>query len=282
MLEIRNLNKKFRTKKALNNINITLEEGIYGLLGANGAGKTTLIRCLTLLYSEGQEAIFLDGKPIGKNKNYLNEIGYLPQQFGLFKELTVYEAMVLLANFKGITKVKSANRIEECLSLVNLAEEKNKRVSALSGGMVRRLGIAQALLNNPKILIFDEPTAGLDPVERLRFKSILSKIDNKHTTTIISTHIVEDIEAVCEKVIVMDKGEIKACLSCQELSCIAANKVYELPEKDLSKLNANFYVEKIFDNSGENFARVISSKKLGFPLCTPNIEDGYLCLLKGI
>ncbi len=282
MLEIRNLTKKFKAKKALNNINIILEEGVYGLLGANGAGKTTLIRCLTLLYSEGQKTIFLDGEPVGKNKNYLNEIGYLPQQFGLFKELTVFEAMVLLANFKGVSKAESANIIEECLLLVNLTEEKGKRVSSLSGGMVRRLGIAQALINKPKILIFDEPTAGLDPMERLRFKSILSKIDKKNTTTIISTHIVEDIEAVCEKVIVMDNGEIKACLSCQELSCMAKNKVYELPEEESSKLNGNFYVEKIIDNNGEKFARVISSEKLDAPLCTPNIEDGYLCLLKGI
>lgn len=281
MLEVRNLTKTFKKKTALNDISITLDEGIYGLLGANGAGKTTLLRCLTLLYPEGRSTIFWDAEPVSKNKDYLDKIGYLPQQFGLFKELTILEAMRLMSNFKGVTKENACHMIEECLELVNLSNEKNKKVSSLSGGMIRRLGIAQALINYPNLLLFDEPTAGLDPMERLRFKTILSKID-KHKTIIISTHIVEDIEAVCQKVIIMDCGEIKACLTCSELRALAAEKVYEILETDVKKLPGKIYVEKIFERNGHKFARVLASEKQNFDTCTPNIEDGYLCVINGI
>lgn len=281
MLEIKNLTKTFKKKKALDNVSVELDNGIYGLLGANGAGKTTLIRCLTLLYKEGNSAIFMDGRPVTEDKNYLNKIGYLPQEFGMFKELSVFEAMKLLANFKGIEKQKSTEMIEQCIDFANLTEQKDKKVGALSGGMLRRLGIAQALLNNPKLLIFDEPTAGLDPMERLRFKSIVSEIE-KDKITIISTHIVEDIEALCEKVIVMDSGKIIACMTCEELRKYAQGKVYETDEKEVESLQDNCFVEKVFERDGRNYARVLSAQKIDATECVPSVEDGYLCLVNKV
>lgn len=281
MIEIRNLTKTFKKKKALNNINLKLYSGIYGLLGTNGAGKTTLIRCLTLLYPESKNTVYNNGILAYQDYDYLNKLGYLPQEFGLFRDLTVFDALLLLANFKGIEKTSAAEMINQCLRVTNLAEERDKKISSLSGGMLRRVGIAQALLNDPDLIIFDEPTAGLDPIERLRFKSIVSEID-KNKTVIISTHIVEDIESLCEKVIIMDSGEIKTCLSCDETRNIADGKVYEIPEEDAESLIGKIYIEKIYEHNQNKFARVLSSKKLNYPSCIPSVEDGYLCIIKGI
>ncbi len=281
MIEIINLNKNFKKKNVLNNINIKLNNGIYGLLGANGAGKTTLLRCLTLLYQEGNKSIYNDGVLVSKSKGFLNKIGYLPQQFGLFNELTVFEGMQLMANFKGMKKADAIEDINKCLQLVNLMEEKNKKIRALSGGMLRRLGIAQALLNDPKIIIFDEPTAGLDPMERLRFKSIISKIE-KDKTVIISTHIVEDVEAICDYVIIMEHGNIKGCMSCAELQKYANGKVFEIPENEMQKVKGCVYTEKTYERDGTIFARILSGQKQDYPICETNIEDGYLCIVNGI
>ena len=266
----------------INNMSFKVKKGEnIAVVGENGAGKTTLIRCLTLLYKEGNSAIFMDGRPVTEDKNYLNKIGYLPQEFGMFKELSVFEAMKLLANFKGVEKQKSTEMIEQCIDFANLTEQKDKKVGALSGGMLRRLGIAQALLNNPKLLIFDEPTAGLDPMERLRFKSIVSEIE-KDKITIISTHIVEDIEALCEKVIVMDSGKIIACMTCEELRKYAQGKVYETDEKAVELLQDNCFVEKVFERDGRNYARVLSAQKIDATECVPSVEDGYLCLVNKV
>lgn len=281
MIEIKNLNKSFKKKKVLHNINLKIDNGIYGLLGANGAGKTTLLRCMTLLYREGYKSLYFNDALASKNKKFLNKIGYLPQQFGLFNELTVFEGMQLLANFKGMKKIDAIEDIEKCLELVNLTKEKNKRIRALSGGMIRRLGIAQALLNNPEIIVFDEPTAGLDPMERLRFKSIISKIE-KEKTVIISTHIIEDIEAVCDYVIIIDNGEIKGCMSCIELQKHAEGKVFEVPEAEIKKLNGFVYTEKTYERDGVLFARILSDQKQDYQTCQTNIEDGYLCVINGI
>lgn len=281
MLEIRNLTKVFKKKEALCNISLSLEDGVYGLLGANGAGKTTLLRCIALLYSEGYASVFLNNENVAKDKNYLNKIGYLPQQFGLFKDLTVFEALMLMANFKGVKKHDATEAVEKCIEIVNLTEEKKKKVRALSGGMIRRLGIAQTLLNDPEIIIFDEPTAGLDPVERLRFKSIISKIE-KNRVIIISTHIVEDIEAVCDKVIIMDYGKVKSCSTCNELQAKAYGKVYEILETDMQQIIGKCYLEKTYENKDGVFARVLASEQQIFPPCAANIEDGYLCTIKEI
>ena len=203
MLTIHNLTKKFGRKLVLDNISFSFDNGVYGLLGPNGAGKTTLMRCLTKLYNTKDGVIFYNDVSITKDKEYLTHIGYLPQKFGLFKDLKVYEMMMLLANLKKVDSKQAKKMIYDSIKVVNLSDRINSRISTLSGGMIRRLGIAQALLDDPKIIIFDEPTAGLDPEERLRFKNIISEI-KKDKIIIISTHIVEDVEAVCDKVAIMN------------------------------------------------------------------------------
>lgn len=280
MIEVRNLSKSFGKKSVLKNVSFVLEKGVYGLLGANGAGKTTLIRCLTLLYPDKNNAILNNGVSITKDREYLANIGYLPQQFGLFKELSVENALKLLASLKELNKSQSSDDIEKCLELVNLSDEKDKRVSALSGGMLRRVGIAQALLGSPELIIFDEPTAGLDPIERLRFKSIISKMD-KDKIIIVSTHIVEDIDAVCDRVIVMDNGNMLGVYTCEELKSKADGKVYEMAENEIITAK-NSFVEKVFEQEGKTIKRVLSSERINGNQCNPTLEDGYLCVIEKI
>ena len=207
MLEMKAVQKSFKKKMVLKGIDCEIGEGVYGLLGPNGAGKTTLMRCIVGLYSLQGGQILFDGKDVAKNGDLLARIGYLPQKFGLFKELKVYNMMEYFATLKNIPKEEQRPAIEKSLEIVNLSERMGDRVGALSGGMIRRLGIAQAVLGEPEVILFDEPTAGLDPEERMRFKNIIASI-KKGRTILISTHIVEDVEAVCDHILVMDNGLI--------------------------------------------------------------------------
>lgn len=207
MLKIRNLNKKIKNKNIIDKLSLELDSGIYGLLGPNGAGKTTLLRCITGVYSVPKKVISIDDKYISGTPEYLKQIGYLPQTFGLFKDMKVYDMMMYLAGFKIKKESEAKDEVLATLEKVKLADRKNDKVKTLSGGMVRRLGIAQALIGNPKIIIFDEPTASLDPGERVRFKRIISELE-KDKIVIISTHIVSDVENLCNKVLVLDKGTI--------------------------------------------------------------------------
>ena len=170
MLEVKKLRKSFGRKEVLHDINLQLEARVYGLLGANGAGKTTLIRCMTGLYEPQEGEILYDHEPIHKSKSFRQDLGYLPQAFGMFQELTLYEMMDYICSLKKIAINKCASAIREALTRVNLEDKANDRIKTLSGGMVRRAGIAQAILGNPRVILLDEPTAGLDPGERARFK----------------------------------------------------------------------------------------------------------------
>lgn len=203
---VKNVEKKFGKNKVLNNLTIRFEKGIYGILGPNGAGKTTLLRCIVGIYDIQKGVIgFVDNQGEFCSPG-VGVIGYLPQKFGIFKNMSVRDFMLYFAEMKEIDKNLRDKEIEKCLKLVNLEESMKIKVKKLSGGMVRRLGIAQALLGQPEILIFDEPTTGLDPEERMRFKKIISQL-GKDRIVIISTHIIEDMEALCDKVIIMKKGE---------------------------------------------------------------------------
>lgn len=199
MVEIKNLSKKFRKKKVLNHLDLSLERGAYGMLGPNGAGKTTLLRCMLGLYPVCEGEISL-GAP-----NW--QIGYLPQNFGLFRELSVYDMLYYFCELKKIPKGEREEAIHQALTSVNLMDNTQTRISKLSGGMQRRVGIAQAILGNPPIIIFDEPTVGLDPEERKRFKELILKC-KENSIILFSTHIVSDIEDVCDKIIIMNKGKI--------------------------------------------------------------------------
>jgi len=279
LLQINHLSKQFGTKTALNDITFRFDNGVYGLLGANGAGKTTMMRCLTKLYPVPKNTIYYKGNCITTNKNFCDNIGYLPQKFGLFKDLKVYEMMQLMANLKKVNKSVVDQNIRNCIEIVNLTDRIDSKVGSLSGGMLRRLGIAQVLLNNPHIMIFDEPTAGLDPEERLRFKNIITQIkDDK--IIIISTHIVEDVEAVCDQVAIMKEGKIIFCGTCQEIENFAKDKVYVLPKNRIYEINGQYTEQKHFERDGVHMVKIVSSDPQNIDSCKPNIEDGYICIIK--
>lgn len=282
MIELNNVKKNFGKKEILKDINFSIGEGIYGLLGPNGAGKTTLIRCMTGLYPLTKGSITIDGKSISK-KNKAT-IGYLPQSFGLFKELSVDDSMKYFCNLKKIPKHERKKEIERCLHAVNMEENRKKSGAKLSGGMMRRVGVAQALLNNPDLILFDEPTAGLDPEERMRFKNIISNF-GEHETIIISTHIVEDIEACCDHVIVMNEGKLVCIKSCEELAAAAENKVYAVEKNRVADISGHHFIEKQFSRDGKIYYRVLSGTKddsVFMEPLEPTIEDGYMALIKEI
>lgn len=273
MIKIENLNKSFKKRKLFDNLSLSLDNDTYALLGPNGSGKTTLIRCLLSLYSY-KGNITIDGL-----KDSSDGTGYLPQSFGLFPDLSVYEAMEYFSLLKNIEN--ESEEINKCLSQVDMLNEKNTKCKKLSGGMVRRVGIAQALLGNPKIIIFDEPTVGLDPEERLRFKNIIKDIENKDRTVILSTHILEDVEACCNKIIVMDEGTILKIGTPVDIAKCAENKVFECPYSDIGNYK-NSSIVKHFDKDSVSMCRFITNEKTDLESLQPTIEDGYLCLIKGL
>lgn len=281
MLELINVNKKFKKKAVLADVNFQFEHKVYGLLGPNGAGKTTLMRCITELYPINSGSIVFNGQNIAKSKDYLSKIGYLPQKFGMYKDLNVRDMLELIAGIKNIDKKAADETIPKVLERVNMAEHINDKVGTLSGGMIRRLGIAQALLNEPEIIIFDEPTAGLDPEERLRFKNIISEIKGD-STIIISTHIVEDVEAVCDSVAIMKDKKIAVSGSCKEIEDLAKGKVYLIPESDLSDIKQTYFIQNHLEHDGIKMVKVLSSEKIPYPQVEPDVEDGYICVLKNI
>lgn len=273
MLTLTNVSKKFRRREVLKNISLRLNQGCYGLLGPNGAGKTTLLRCVLGLYPvSGGEISFA-----GEQK----EIGYLPQKFGMFREMTVHDMLYYFAAVKKIPKKKREDEIEKVLALVNLEDRQKERVSRLSGGMQRRIGIAQAVLGDPDIIFLDEPTAGLDPEERTRFRSVLTNI-REDRLILVSTHIVEDVESVCDRVIIMNEGNILADTTVEETCKFAEGKVYEFPENS-SQIQEPYYLEKTFQKDGSHYIRILSSEEqTDGVLKKPELVDGYLAKIKGV
>lgn len=278
MLEIQNLKKSFGKTEILHDISCNLENGVYGLLGPNGAGKTTFLRCVLGLHSYKSGTILLNGKNTSKQRKQLN-IGYLPQESGVFPGLTVEEHLRYFSNLKKIKKENVQNCIDEVLEKVHLTSQRNTLGRKLSGGMVRRLGIAQALLNHPNLIILDEPTTGLDPEERMRFKNIIRSI-KEESIVIMSTHIVEDVEAVCNQIIVMKDGKFVIIGNPNTVSQLAEGKVYELKQEDVA---AEDYIEKEKEVDGKEFIRILTTRDIDTATSIqPNVEDGYLCILKNI
>lgn len=278
MLEIEDLSKSFGKKEILHNISCNLGNGVYGLLGPNGAGKTTFLRCVLGLYPYNKGTVFLNGKDTSKKKKACH-IGYLPQNSGVFPGLTVEEHLRYFASLKEIDKEKADTCIDEVLEMVHLTEYRKTKGRKLSGGMVRRLGIAQALLDKPELIVFDEPTTGLDPEERIRFKNIVRQL-GKELIVIMSTHIVEDVEAVCNQIIIMKDGEFSVQGTQEEISRYATDKVYEIFREELTDED---YVEKEKEVDGKEVLRILSKRAINVDKSTkPDVEDGYLCILKGI
>ncbi|MCJ8171125.1 ABC transporter ATP-binding protein [Clostridium botulinum] len=226
-LKIENLCKSYRNKEALKNINITMESGTYGLLGENGAGKSTLMRILTTVDFQTKGKVTFDGEDIiNLDEKYRDIIGYMPQDYNVFPSFTAKDFLEYMGALKGIPKYELDKKIPEVLKFVNLDHVADKKVKSFSGGMKRRVGIAQAILNDPKILIFDEPTAGLDPKERIRFSNIISAMA-KDKIVILSTHILSDIEAIANDLIIIRKGELVEADNIDNLVEKVRGKVWE-------------------------------------------------------
>lgn len=226
-LKIENLYKSYRNKEALKNINLSMKQGTYGLLGENGAGKSTLMRILTTVDFQTKGSVTYDGEDIlSLDEKYRSIIGYMPQDYNVYPSFTARDFLEYMGALKGIPREKLDKKITEVLEFVNLSDVANKKVKSFSGGMKRRVGIAQAILNDPKILIFDEPTAGLDPKERIRFSNIISAM-SKDKIVILSTHIVSDIEAIANDIIIIKKGEVLEANKIDSLVETVRGKVFE-------------------------------------------------------
>ena len=204
MLECKNISQRFQSNNALSEVSLTLNKGVYGLIGENGAGKSTLFKLLIGLMPLQKGSITIDGGPPEKNKL---RMGYLPQNFDFFHKLTVYESLEYVGTLKGLSKNVLSEEIHDWLRRVNLLAEKEKKTGALSGGMKQRLGIAQAFLGDPQYVLLDEPTVGLDPKERVAFRNMVNEV-GVDRVILISTHIIDDVQAACENILVLHKGKL--------------------------------------------------------------------------
>lgn len=279
---INNLSKNYGKKSALKNVSVTIHSGMYGLLGRNGAGKTSLMRILATLSVPSSGEISMNDIPIKETAKIREIVGYLPQDFSFYRNMSVYGAMDYLGLLSSIPDKVRKERISALLEQVNLKENMRTKVKALSGGMKRRLGIAQALLHNPQILIVDEPTAGLDPEERIRFRNLLSEFAEDRIV-ILSTHISSDVESSCENIGVLDNGRMIWCGGTEELVKQAEGKVYLISAaKKKDKLIKEKYtvLNIIASGSGTQY-RVLSDTppEEKHILQDPTLEDGYMYLL---
>lgn len=276
-----------KNQYALNNVNLKIGEGMFGLLGPNGAGKSTFMKSLITLITPEKGRIMVEGYDTRTHSLEVRDIvGYLPQDFSIYPNLTAEEFLDYIAqiNNLGSKKIRK-KRIEEVLSKVNLLEVKNKKVGGFSGGMKRRLGIANAILKDPKILIVDEPTAGLDPEERIRFRMLLVEL-SRQKCVILSTHIVEDIASSCETIALLDKGQIQYLGSPIEFILKAKEKVREFKvftQEDILRLKDKYEIISTKRTSSGTFLRVVGesfSNELENIEVEPNLEDAYMYFMK--
>ncbi len=274
------LTKHYGSKIAVDQVSASLGPGVYGLLGANGAGKTTLMRMLCAILESTSGEVFLDGKEVvSMGAEYRNVLGYLPQEFGYYPNYTAMEFLMYVSALKGIPRGIAKRRAGELLEEVGLSHAAGRRLKTFSGGMKQRVGIAQALLNNPGILILDEPTAGLDPKERVRFRNLLSDYAGDKIV-ILSTHIVSDIEAIADEVLLMKKGKFVLQGSVPELVRKADGKVWELavPSAEAKSWQAKATVANLRHEGQRVVLRIISDNRPSETavLCEAALEDLYL------
>lgn len=279
-LQAEHLCRSYRKKEALKDVNFKLTQGVYGLLGENGAGKSTLMRILTTVDFPTSGRVLYGGKNITEmDENYRNLVGYMPQDYSVYPSFTATDFLNYMGTLKGLAADRLKEKIPEVLEFVNLSDVANKKVRTFSGGMKRRIGIAQAILNDPEILILDEPTAGLDPKERIRFSNILSNM-GKEKIILLSTHIVSDIEAIANQLIIINKGEITETGKIDELVEKAAGKVWEteVTQDMMSTVSAERAVIHVKQDGKKIQVRFVGEPLRNTP-CTPMIptlEDYYI------
>lgn len=282
-LVLKNINKSFKDKIAVNNFNVTLNNGIYGLLGPNGAGKTSLMRIIADVSNATSGEVYLNGKSKSElGADYRSLLGYLPQDVGFYKTFTAQKFLEYVSTLKGLEKEYSKVKIDELLKFVNLEKDRNRKIGKFSGGMKQRLGIAQALLNDPKVLILDEPTAGLDPNERIRFKNLISEI-SKDKIVILSTHIVSDVEFISNEIIIMKDGKLVEKDTPNELLKSIRGKVHSLRIKEdmLHKVQNEFKVSNIVREKEHILVRVVGHENINIKDVdlideNPSLEDLFL------
>ena len=279
-LKLMDIEKRYKDKEAVRKFNYTFVNGVYGLLGENGAGKTTLMRLICGILKPTTGNIYCDNIEIASmGAEYRKLLGYLPQDFGYYDEFTAERFLRYMAALKALPKEYADSRIEELLDLVELKNKKKKKLKTFSGGMIRRIGIAQALLNDPEILILDEPTAGLDPKERVRFRKVISSL-GKNRIVLLSTHIVPDIDYIADKILIMKNGELIQEGTEKKIIEKVEGHVWKcvVSEKEAERIE-NLYIVSNMRNSGENVElRIISKKQpvVNAKNVESTLEDAYL------
>ncbi len=279
-LQLMDLTRQFGSFTAVDHLNLTIENGVYGLLGVNGAGKTTLMRMICTLLKPTEGQIRCNGKDIFEmDGEYRKLLGYLPQDFGFYPDFTVVEYLSYIAAIKGLRPGVAKRRIKELLPQVGLAKAANKKMKTLSGGMKRRAGIAQAMLNDPKILILDEPTAGLDPTERVRFRNLISELSQERII-ILSTHIVSDVEYIANEIWLMKDGCLVQQGTLEDILASSRVNVWscQVPQAMAAKLMKRHKVSNMKSGGTSAELRVISPTpplENAIPV-EPTLEDVFL------
>jgi len=279
------LGKQYDDEWAVHDVTLELGEGIHGLLGPNGAGKSTLMQLLTTLTAPTEGAVYWNGSDIHEHPDAVREVlGYLPQDFGVYPDLTLQEFLEYIAALRGLGSEVADARIEEMIELTNLKPVRDRKLRTFSGGMRQRAGIAQALVNDPELLIVDEPTVGLDPEERVRFRNVLSATASDRVV-VLSTHIVPDIEATANTVALLDEGELVTHSDPESLASAAAGDVYEgvIPRSDLADLRGQHHVCRTVQQADGVNVRLLAGEQpfdAATPV-TPTLEDAYLARIDG-
>lgn len=274
-LKFTNLTKQFGEVAAVQNVSYTLKNGVYGLLGVNGAGKTTLMRILTTLIQPTSGTITWNGRDIFRmNGEYRRLLGYLPQDYGFYPDFTVQDYLMYIAALKGIRESVARQRVKTLLGQVGMTKARGKKMKTLSGGMKRRVGIAQAMLNDPRILILDEPTAGLDPSERIRFRNLISEL-SEDRVVLLSTHIVSDVEYIAGEILLMKDGEITISGTAEEVIASMPLKVWRcsVKKETIEKVLHKYLVSNVKTVPGGAELRILSATP---PIANAVEEDATL------